>query len=662
MATTTVDGQGMWRAWKRGFTSNVRAFKDLIDNAVDAAFDDPLVEKNNNFIGRIDIHPDVYQSTTTGICLQNNCVKSVASLEKVFVVYESSKVDSGADAVGENGVGLKQACAALSDLSFVLVKRANNELSFGVIAESLQLRGGVRLPSFNLVDNGSLYMQLSDHLNTPEYVDVKKCIARYGAIEPNDPPNFPNGMKRICEHFQAMNRRYSGQDLFEVIMDRIRHQSSKDDTVEKVDVHHEQKTRVHTLMRDIKKELPKTYLHIPDNLHFRVGKDRLEFKHWPQRLVELSSFTIKVNPNLGWNEGDTFRANDERDDSYELRIFCGFDADRATLPNSRKECTLHLHSRKSGRLICTDADARTKLQLPASGSDYSQGLTVIMDDFTGKLPLNPTKQGVAFAEERRGAVHEENLYQLVGAVAHFYYQTHLKKFKGKTQLMQQVCKFGDWANRDKRRQLKSCQGSDLTTYRVTLKKSQRRIRVDNFEVCEGEDTLCLVERTTKSREKKRKTPTNAAAERSNTEPDLPITKRRRRAAPGALQEAETSSEEIEEMRVPRRKTAKKPPSKRGEGKEEKNDVEEEMITIKKSDYEELVRGKEDLQSKLEDADKMFAPFVEGNKKLKASYTELKAKNTELKSENKGMKAENKELKAEIKELKATKKFIPKKRK
>ena len=33
--TTTVDGQGMWRAWKRGFTSNVLAFKDLIDNAVD---------------------------------------------------------------------------------------------------------------------------------------------------------------------------------------------------------------------------------------------------------------------------------------------------------------------------------------------------------------------------------------------------------------------------------------------------------------------------------------------------------------------------------------------------------------------------------------------------------------------------------------------------
>ena len=636
---TTVDGQGMWRAWKRGFTSNVRAFKDLIDNAVDAAFEDPSVKKeaDDDFIGRIDIYPDVHQSTTTGLCLLNNCVSTVAPLEKVFVVYESSKVDSGADAVGENGVGLKQACAALSDLSFVLVKRANNQLSFGVIAESLQLRGGVRLPSFNLIDNGKLYMQLEAHLQKPEYADVRKCIARYGAIELNDEPNFPVGMKRICEHFQKMDRKYHGHDLFQVIMDRIRHQSSKGDTLEQLDVHHEQKTRVHTLMRDIKKELPKTYLHIPDNLQFRVGKDRIEFKHWPQRLVELSYFTVKVNPNLMWNEGDTFRANDERDDSYLLRIFCGFDADRATLSDSRKECMLHLHSRKSGRLIHTDADARTKLHLPASGSDYSQGLTVIMDDFKGKLPLNPTKQGVAFAEERRGDVHEENLYQIVGALVHFYYNTHLKKFKGKTQLMQQVCKFGDWAN-DRHRQVKSCQESDLTSYRVKLKKAMRRIRVDSAEVSEGEDTLRLVVRTS-SREKKRKTPTtsNAAAERSNAESNLLTTKRTRRAPPGSLKESETSyeEEEMEEMQVPRRKAAKKAPSNSGD-QEEKDDDRKETITIKKSVYEELIREKEELRTKCDDAEKLFAPIVERNRKLKA-------KNTELNEENKQLKAKIKKL-------------------
>ena len=102
---TTVDGAGMWRAWNRSFQSNVMAFKDLIDNAVDAAF--PTTPEFN---GRIDIYPDVYESssTTTGICLRNNCTSTVPPLERVLVVYDSSKVNSGADAVGENGVGLKQ--------------------------------------------------------------------------------------------------------------------------------------------------------------------------------------------------------------------------------------------------------------------------------------------------------------------------------------------------------------------------------------------------------------------------------------------------------------------------------------------------------------------------------------------------------------------------
>lgn len=419
--------------------------------------------------------------------------------------------------------------------------------------------------------------------------------------------------------------------------------SSKDDTMEHVDVHHEQKTRVHTLMRDIMKELPKTYLHIPDNLHFLVGNDRLTFKHWPQRLVEFSSFTVKVNPNMGWNEVDIFRANDERDDDYELRIFCGFDADRATIPNSRKECMLHLHSRKSGRLICTESDARTKLHLAASGSDFSQGLTIIIDDFKGKLPLNPTKQGVAFGEERRGRVHEENLYQLVGAITHYYYNLHLKKFKGKTQLMQQVCKFGDWANRDRHGQLKRCQESDLTTYRVTLKKVQRRIRVDSAEVSEGEDTLCLVVHThpTTSREKKRKAQTNAAAERTNTESDLPTTKRRKRAEPGSLLEAETSSdeEEVEEMHVSRSAAAKNNPPERAEQKE--NDGGEETITMKKSDYEKLLREKEELLTRFDEADKLLAPIVERNRKLKAMNTELKAQIKELKTKNKALSTKRK---------------------
>ena len=45
--------------------------------------------------------------------------------------------------IGENGVGLKQGCATLSDLSFVLVKNGSDDkVELGFCAESLQLAKG----------------------------------------------------------------------------------------------------------------------------------------------------------------------------------------------------------------------------------------------------------------------------------------------------------------------------------------------------------------------------------------------------------------------------------------------------------------------------------------------------------------------------------------
>jgi len=42
-----------------------------------------------------------------------------------------------------SGVGLKQSCAALSDLSFVLVKNGLNNFELGIIAKVLQKDDGV---------------------------------------------------------------------------------------------------------------------------------------------------------------------------------------------------------------------------------------------------------------------------------------------------------------------------------------------------------------------------------------------------------------------------------------------------------------------------------------------------------------------------------------
>ncbi len=179
---TKVNGKGLWRSWKRNFQSKLLALMDLIDNSLDAALrlDDNY---NNNgcsstdddFIGRVHVHPDLLYNnsssnsstttTTTGIILVNNSHSSIRPLQRILEVYNSSKTHSGSVHIGENGVGLKQGAATLSDLTFVLVKKIrkkrgriekgdNNDdvlqeteeeegvIELGLIAESLQREEG----------------------------------------------------------------------------------------------------------------------------------------------------------------------------------------------------------------------------------------------------------------------------------------------------------------------------------------------------------------------------------------------------------------------------------------------------------------------------------------------------------------------------------------
>lgn len=115
--------------------------------------------------------------------------------------------------------------------------------------------------------------------------------------------------------------------------------------------------------------------------------------------------------------------SDTHPDSYDLRIFLGFDRQRITESDveaetgekrGKKEASLYFYSRKSGRLIKAEADARYMLGLTATGSTFCQALTVLIDDFEGHLPLTPTKQDISFALENKGSVHEKNLFSWVG--------------------------------------------------------------------------------------------------------------------------------------------------------------------------------------------------------------------------------------------------------
>ena len=123
---------------------------DLLDNSVDAAIEGHghIIQDDdrNTFVGKVHVYPDVHKAattknTTSGLCIINNCAKRIRPLEKVLEVYSSSKVNSGAGDIGENGVGLKQGCATLSDLSFVLAKNGS-DIELGIISKSLQSEEG----------------------------------------------------------------------------------------------------------------------------------------------------------------------------------------------------------------------------------------------------------------------------------------------------------------------------------------------------------------------------------------------------------------------------------------------------------------------------------------------------------------------------------------
>jgi hypothetical protein len=136
----------------RGFQSKLQALFDIVDNGLDATIQEGI--QNTPFEGKIHIYQDEYKvqnnMKTTGLCIVNNSIKKIVPLKDILTVFKSSKRGvTDKDKVGENGVGLKQACAVLSDRSFVMVKDGvpgadtDTTIQLGIIARDLQKEEGV---------------------------------------------------------------------------------------------------------------------------------------------------------------------------------------------------------------------------------------------------------------------------------------------------------------------------------------------------------------------------------------------------------------------------------------------------------------------------------------------------------------------------------------
>ena len=366
------------------------------------------------------------QETITGIVVTNNSYRQIKALEKILEAYSSAKgrEEHGddhhegdfAETIGENGVGLKQGCAVLSNLSFVLVVRQDDgddeagEFSLGVIAKQLQRPEGISLPSIEFV-SGNLTSLREEMTSLFTGTAVGECVATYGE------GSLDAGVNRLLFHFQQMSSKRSGGwgrfgQVFRVVLHDVKGSSASNSN-----------SRALSLMDEINSALPSTYIHLPENVEVKVNGEVIQFHHYQSRLIELTAFYHKIGTSTPVGGNDDWQ-NPKH--GYNVRLLLGFDAGRKG--GRPKLC---IHSRYSGRLVKSVEDCRAVLGLTTGSTDFCQGLTVIVDDMFAHLPLTPTKQDIAFGEQGEvGNIHKTNLFSWIGAYTYLYYNIHKNKFGG----------------------------------------------------------------------------------------------------------------------------------------------------------------------------------------------------------------------------------------
>ena len=388
---------------------------------------------------------------------------------------------------------MKQGCATLSNLSFVLIKNGKEGyVELGIIAESLQTIEGPYLPSFKFsIPNNdedissSIHEQMKTLFTNEDNVHEAECIKQYGSSissggGSSSKFDLERGIDRLCHHYHSILNFFDNDYVFGVILNEM---------------------ILTNPIKDLQEMIPRTYLHIPNDFDFRIGSpsryndsiNKMIFQYWPQRLVELSSITVQIDKAVPFHKMQEV-LNTPTKHAYKLRVFCGFDRMRINESiYTEKAASLYIYSRQSGRLITYEEDGRNSLGMSNGSSKFCQGLTIIIDDIEGKLPLNPTKQELAFGEQEDGEVHEANMKAWISCVSKFYYDYHFAKFNNsKAAVTNKVKAFG--SEELSSEQLKGIDSAHLTTFEPKYKvygRVKKSIIIDKkkaISIITGKDT------------------------------------------------------------------------------------------------------------------------------------------------------------------------------
>jgi len=434
-SSSHVNGQGLWRSWQRSFRSPLDALLDLVDNAVDA----------NHGEGRIRMfttdskseHPD--GKMIEGLLMMNSFPKeSYKEMHKVLEVFCSQKEQQ---AIGENGVGVKQASANLSNFNVVLTKMGSR-FQIGILSASLQQPEGVVIPSYSLEEGCDWLQEIEqlcekdDHFReSMMHLGGKFCFLKGTAEAQLETPAtldietqmqfLADGKERLHELMVYMSQEDgdwgSHECVFGLLLDQLRIDQSAD-----------------SLLRSLRKDLPKTYLHLTaQTCDILIGNQPLIHQYWERRLVELTYFPIKISRTVGVMNPGTDLENPTHDANI-LRVFLGFDTNRCSDNQEQSSACMYIYSRECGRLVKHVGDARSELGLSAGGTTFCQGLTIVLDDFESSLPLTPTKQDIAYSDGPRGDIHQANVKAWLRALTTTYYNHYQTIFGSKGGLTKEV--------------------------------------------------------------------------------------------------------------------------------------------------------------------------------------------------------------------------------
>jgi hypothetical protein len=416
-----------------------------------------------------------------GIVLRNSSVNPVPPMSQVLQIYKSAK---DTEAVGENGIGAKHACASLSKLSVFFSKSENKHFGVGILMEELQREGGIILPS----DRWELSSD-EDYENKKDFFEAKfkqlvatkphtwgAALTAFGKSPTimdsktlDDEMALDRGIERCVTHLLEMATGPQWKDytnVFTVVLTDLRHQQHKSKHKEENNADiicdnegaddEEEQGRAGSLLDELHAKLPYIYLHL-HQVDVMVMSQQIPSCYWERKLIELSKFEIAIPETKSWlDEGSEWYRSSFGGNSFNtktIRFFIGFDPYRcgwrsckngpvlgdggdeqepidATLPTNEvsallkedKTCALRVYtySRASGRLIKMQNDPRRDYGLSAGSTDFTHGLTMIIDDYQGTLPLNPTKQDFAFGHAEYGAMHESNVHHWTSALIHFF--------------------------------------------------------------------------------------------------------------------------------------------------------------------------------------------------------------------------------------------------